>query len=109
MTREEFRAIAFAYPGVEERPYYGKPTLMAYGKFFTRLREEAEGSAILSDIGFDERELLMEAEPGTFHITEHYRNWPYVLARIETLDPDQLRGFLTRRWRKVAPKGASLD
>lgn len=108
MTREEFRAIAFAFPGVEERPYYGKPTLMAYGKFFTRIREEVD-SAILSDIGFDERDLLLEAEPQTFHVTEHYRNWPYVLARLATLDPEQLRGFLTRRWRNVAPKGASLD
>ncbi|MDB5439246.1 MAG: hypothetical protein JWM33_1673 [Caulobacteraceae bacterium] len=108
MTEAEFRAIVLAYPGVEERPYYGKPTLMAYGKFFARVRAE-DNSAILSEIGLDERDLLLEAEPETFHITEHYRNWPYVLARLETLDPDQLRGFLTRRWRKVAPKGASLD
>jgi hypothetical protein len=27
-----------------------------------------------------------------------------VLARLETLNPDQLRGFLDRRWRKLATR-----
>ena len=47
--------------------------------------------------------MLIEAEPATFHFTEHYRNYPIVLARIDSLDPGSLRSFLERRWRKIAP------
>jgi len=75
------------------------------GKFFTRLRAE-DASLVLQEVGFDEREMLIEADPATFHFTDHYRNYPIVLARIEGLDPGSLQGFLARRWRKIAPKAA---
>jgi hypothetical protein len=72
-------------------------------KSLTRLRQE-DNSLVLLEIPFDEREMLMEAEPSTFHITPHYRDYPTVLARLESIDPGSLRNFLERRWRKVAPK-----
>ena len=73
------------------------------GKFFTRLRGEDQ-SLVLLDVGHDEREMLMEAAPATFHITPHYKDYPSVLARIESLHPGSLQNFLDRRWRKIAPK-----
>ena len=48
--------------------------------------------------------MLMEAEPGTFFFTPHYKDYPSVLARIATLHPGSLRNFLERRFRKIAPK-----
>jgi hypothetical protein len=65
------------------------------GKFFTRLRREDQ-SVVLTGISMDEREMLMEAEPATFHITAHYKDYPSVLARIETLHPGSFRNFLER-------------
>jgi len=59
---------------------------------------------VLLEISQDEREMLMEAEPATFHITPHYKDYPSVLARIATLHPGSLHNFLARRWRKIAPK-----
>ncbi len=103
MTYEDFRAIAMAFPGVEEGTSYGKPSFLVRGKFLTRLREEDQ-SLVLLEVGFDERDMLMEAEPGTFHITEHYRGYPSVLARLASIHPGTLRGLLERRWRKVALK-----
>ena len=73
------------------------------GKFITRLRPE-DDSLVLTDVPFDEREMLMDAEPATFHITPHYKDYPAVLARIATLHPGSLRAFLERRWRNVAPR-----
>ena len=75
------------------------------GKFFTRLRGEDQ-SLVLLDVSHDEREMLMEAEPATFHVTPHYKDYPSVLARIGTLHPGSLYGLLERRWRKIAPKAA---
>jgi hypothetical protein len=103
MTYEDARAIIMSFPGVEEGTSYGKPAFVVRGKFLTRLREE-DASLVLLEVGFDERDMLMEAEPETFHITEHYRNYPSVLARLANVHPNALRGFIERRWRKVALK-----
>jgi len=56
------------------------------------------------DVSFDEREMLMEVDPATFHLTPHYKDYPAVLARVAGLEPDQFRGFIERRWRRIAPK-----
>jgi hypothetical protein len=103
MTREEFAAIALSFPGVAEGTSYGMPSFLLRGKFFTRVRHE-DDSAVIQEVPVDERDLLIEAEPQTFHFTKHYDGYPIVLARLSGLDPDQLRGFLERRWRKMATK-----
>jgi hypothetical protein len=46
----------------------------------------------------------MEADPATFHLTAHYKDYPIVLARLAGLEPEQARGFLARQFRKVAKK-----
>jgi hypothetical protein len=102
MTYEEFRELVLALHAVEESTSYGKPSFKVGGKFLTRYRAE-DDSAVIPNVPYDERELLIEAEPETFHFTEHYRNYDYVLGRLATLDPAQLRAFLTRRWKKIAP------
>ena len=103
MTPAEMDAIVMAFPMTEKGVSYGRPSYKVNGKFFTRLRREDE-SMVLMEVSFDEREMLMEAEPGTFHFTAHYKDYPCVLARIATLHPGSLKAFLERRWRKVAPK-----
>lgn len=103
MTREEFAAIVLSFPDAEAGTSYGMPSFKVRGKFFTRVRDE-DDSAVLQDVPLDERDLLIEAEPATFHFTKHYDGYPIVLARLATLEPDQLRGFLERRWRKLATR-----
>ena len=103
MTLEEMREIALGFPGCEEGTSYGRPSFLVNKKFFTRLRRE-DDSLVLLEVSFDEREMLMEAEPQTFHFTAHYKDYPSVLARRESLHPGSFRQFLERRWRKIAPK-----
>ena len=103
MTEEDVRALALSLPEVEETISYGKPAFKAFGKFLTRVRKE-DNSIVLVGVDFDEREMLMEAEPGIFHITAHYKDYPSVLARLETVDPGTVKSFLERRWRQCAPK-----
>jgi len=105
MTEAEMRQIVLSFPGAEEATSYGQPAFKVNGKFFTRLRKD-DASVVLSGVSFDEREMLMEAEPATFHLTAHYKDYPMVLARIATLHPGSFRNFLERRWRKIAPKAA---
>lgn len=103
MTRDEFAAIALSFPGAEAGTSYGEPSFKMRGKFFTRVRSE-DDSAVLQCVPNDERDLLIEMEPATFHFTDHYRGYPIVLARLGTLDPAQARAFLERQWRKMATK-----
>ena len=103
MTKEEMRQICLSFPGVTEGTSYGRPSFLVKKKFLTRLRDE-DNSMVLLEVSFDEREMLMEAEPATFRFTPHYKDYPSVLARLESVDPGSLRNFLERRWRKLAPR-----
>ena len=55
-------------------------------------------------VSFEEREVLVEAEPETFFFTPHYKNHPLVLVRPEKLDPDWAKANLIKVWRAQAPK-----
>lgn len=48
--------------------------------------------------------MLMDAEPATLPITEHYRGCPIVLARLASVDPVWLRRMLEKSWLKIVPK-----
>ncbi|MGK9231653.1 hypothetical protein KXS07_08480 [Inquilinus limosus] len=103
MTFDEVCAIALAWPGVERSTSYGTPALKVKGKLLTRLREDGETLVVLG-VGFDEREMLIEAEPEVFHLTPHYRDSPIVLMRLPQADPRAVEALLLRRWRAVTPK-----
>jgi hypothetical protein len=103
MTFDEVRAIAFSLPGVEEAPCYGTPGLRNRGKILARLWPDGE-VLVLARIGLDEREFLMQADPETFFITDHYANYPSVLARLARLDSPTLARLLTQAWRETASK-----
>ena len=103
MTPDEMREIILSFPGAEEDESYGAPAYKVNGKFFTRLRRD-DASVVLMEVSFDEREMLLEAEPATFHFTAHYKAYPCVLARIATLHPGSFHAFLERRFRKIAKK-----
>lgn len=103
MTEDEVAVIALSFPGAETGTSYGRPSFKVNGKFLTRIRVE-DASVVLMEVPFDEREMLIEAEPETFHFTDHYKDSPCVLARLASLQPEVLRGFLERRFRKAAKK-----
>jgi hypothetical protein len=102
LTWEDVRRIALALPGVEEGTSYGTPGLRAAKKFLTRLKED--GTSIVVKVNFDEREVLMEADPETFFITEHYRSYPAMLVNLASAHEDQVRRLLEQSWRAMVPK-----
>lgn len=103
ITRVQLCEIALSFPAASEGTSYGKPSFLVAGKFFARLRDE-DDSLVLIVGSIDERDMLLESDPKLFHITNHYRNYPAVLARMSLLDPARLRAMLERRWRAIAPK-----
>jgi hypothetical protein len=103
VTREEIRDLLLALPGTEEGTSYGYPSFKTGGKFLTRIRDE-DDSLVVYVPSTDERDMLIEAEPKTFHLTDHYRSYPIVLARIGSVDPAWLKTHMIRRWRRVASR-----
>jgi hypothetical protein len=103
MGPKQFHDVVMSFPETETGTSYGHPSYKSFGKFLTRLRTE-DDSVVLGCVPLDEREMLLEADPETFHLTDHYRNYSYVLARLKRLDAKTLRGYLTRQWRHNAPK-----
>jgi hypothetical protein len=96
------RRLALALPGVEEGPSYGTPGFRVRGKFLARLWED--GETLVVKCGDNERDFRIQAAPGTFFITDHYRGYPTVLIRLARVRPADLREVLEEAWRRNAPK-----
>lgn len=103
VTKAQFKKIALSFPEAHEKLSYGNPSIFVAKKFFTRLRSQ-DDSIVMIVGSIDEREMMIEADPKTFHITEHYRDYPSVLVRISRIDEKALHAMLERRWREIAPK-----
>lgn len=109
LTWDDVRRLAMELPGVDEGTSYGTPCLNVRGKHFARLKED--GESVVLRVNFYERTLMLEAEPDVFYITDHYREWPYVLVRLPAVSERQMRERLEDSWRLAAPKKliAQLD
>src|SRR5262245_52499013 len=103
LTRAQFTKIALSFPEALEKSSYGNPSIFIAKKFFTRWRKEEDSIVWIVD-SMDERDHLLDIDPKTYFITEHYRDYPSVLVRAERIDAAMLKKMLERRWRKVAPK-----
>jgi hypothetical protein len=95
-------ALGLNLPGVAEATSWGEPCLKAHGKLWVWWSPSED--APVFKVPFEEREILVEAEPGRFFFTPHYRNHPLVLMRPEIFDLDWAKANLIRVWRAQAPK-----
>lgn len=95
--------IALQLPGTSESTSYGTPSVKVMGKILSRWRSEAEGAlAIRCD--FLDRQILLQADPEVFFLTDHYRNYPMILVRLDKVSENSLTDLTERAWRLVAPK-----
>lgn len=103
VSKAQFEKIALGFETAVAEPHYNKPSVMVFGKFFTRLRAE-DDTIVLAVGSMDERDMLLELDPETFTLTDHYRSHPWILARRTKIDAKRLKAMLEQRWRKLAPK-----
>jgi hypothetical protein len=102
VTFEQVRLAARAFPGVEDSTSYGTPALKVRGKLLARLHQS--GECLVLRANFLDREILMQSDSEVFYITDHYRDYPWVLIRLSAVDPGALPDLIERAWRLVAPK-----
>jgi len=48
--------------------------------------------------------VMLEAEPGLFYITDHYKKFPYLLARLSKLNKGTLKDLLAARVSRIEAK-----
>lgn len=102
-TWEDVVATATRLPEVEESTWAGTPSLKVRRKSFCRLRTAPDALVLrVADMG--EREALLQGEPDAFFTTPHYDGYPYVLVRLDVVDPQELDELLEEAWRTMAPK-----
>jgi len=102
-TWEDAVEIGLRLPGVEVGTSYGTAALRVRGKGMCRLRTSPDALVVrVSDMG--EREALLQGQPDVFFTTPHYDGYPYVLVRLEAIDPVELGELLDEAWRVFAAK-----
>jgi hypothetical protein len=103
ITYDAVRRVALTFPNVEESTSYGTPALKVKGKLFVRWRNEEDPDTIVLKMPFDQREELMAADPETYFITDHYRNYPWVLVRLSKVHPDAVHELLHIGYSNASP------
>jgi hypothetical protein len=101
---EQVRKLGLRLPGVEESTTYGKPSLKVKGKMFVCMasHKSAEPNSLAVRTDFEQRDELLAADPETYYITDHYRDYPAVLVRLRRVKTGVLRDLLAMAYRLVA-------
>ena len=101
------RAVGLTLPNVEAvTKYDGSLVLKVGGSFMAGLatHPSAEPDTLVVRHGLEERERLLEDAPETYYLTDYYRRYPLVLARLSRIEPDALRDLLSVSWRLTVTK-----
>ena len=109
MTFENVRKLGLALPGVEEGTTYRSPALKVRGKLLAcvAIHRSAEPNSLAVRIAFEDRAALIATDPDTYYLTDHYAEYPVVLARLSRIHVDALKDLLGMSWRFVTAKSRS--
>ncbi|MFD0793502.1 MmcQ/YjbR family DNA-binding protein [Mucilaginibacter litoreus] len=94
------RNTLLSLPGVTEKKAYGTPAFYAGKKIFCRLQDDWNTLVLANNT----REELLQTQPETFFITDHYLNYDYVLVNMTSVEPAQLKQLLLEAWKLRANK-----
>ncbi len=98
LTWDEVVKLGCALPETAEGSYHGMPSLKTRGKDLTH--HYPEHNAITIKLGsIDERDALLDLDPTLYHITDHFKGWPYLMMRLDQADRDVTLAHLINMWR----------
>ncbi|MFT5444834.1 MAG: hypothetical protein ACI8W3_003893 [Myxococcota bacterium] len=94
------RAIALTLPDVEEGTSYGTNAFLLRKKLLARLQDDP--NVLVLSTAPDTRDMLLDAYPKQFFVTDHYRGQSYVLVNLKTVSKALLNDLLEQAWRRAA-------
>jgi hypothetical protein len=99
-------AIGRTLPGVEVTTAYSQPALKVRGKLIACMaaNKAAEPNTLAVMMEFADRDALIEDDPATYYLKDHYLNYPCVLVRLSRVRADALRDLVAGAHRFVTAK-----
>lgn len=108
ITFDTVTDIARAFPDVERvTKYDGSPVLKVHGSFVAGLATDesvrrrpgalagqAEADTLVVRMDLGQRAWLLEDAPDSYYVTDYYRKYPVVLARLSALTRDAVHDLL---------------
>ncbi|MFO1247169.1 MAG: hypothetical protein U1E93_02870 [Alphaproteobacteria bacterium] len=96
MNKAQARQVMLSIPGTDERLWFREPSVFIHDRFLAKTHKKED--AVTLQVGSMEmRDMMLEAEPKLFYITDHYRNFPFVLIRLSALTKTVLKEMLVGR------------
>jgi hypothetical protein len=107
MTFDAVRKIGLTLPGVEESTSFGAPALKVKGKMLAcvPVNRSAEPASLVVRVDFEQRAELLQADPETYYLPDHYEGYTGVLVRLSKVKPDVMRDLLGMAHRFVTRAG----
>jgi hypothetical protein len=103
LTKAEARKVMLGVKGTSEAPYFGKPSVF-HGESFVGRVHDKEDAVALRVGTIEMRDVMLEAEPKLFYITDHYKPWPMLLARLAGLNTKMLKELVAARMKEIDAK-----
>lgn len=84
---------------------FDAPALRAGDKAFAILKQD---QCMVLNCGHEQKAFLLEVAPDIYWVTEHFKNWPGLMVRLEIISDHELKGRLIEAWRlRVTKKVAA--
>jgi hypothetical protein len=98
------RAIGRTLPEVEETTSWGAFALKVRGKMFvcSAINKQAEPNSLVVRMDFAQRDALIEEDPDTYYVKDHYVPYPCVVVRLSKVHPDALRDLVVGAHRFIS-------
>ena len=103
LSKAEARKVMLSIPGTDERLWFNQPSVFIHDRFLAKTHHK-ENAVTLQVGSMEMRDMMLEAEPELFYITDHYRKFPFVLVRLSALTPKLLKEILVGRAAQLAEK-----
>lgn len=101
-------AIGRTLPDVEVTTTWGAQALKVRGKLFAcvAINKSAEPNSMVVFMDAAQRDLLIEEDPATFYLTDHYIDdrYPCVLVRLSRVSPEALDDLIRGAHRFVSAR-----
>lgn len=102
-TSDDFRRLALAFPGAEERAHMAHPDFRVGGKIFATLGAPSADYGMVALLP-EQQELAIEAEPGAFKpASGAWGSGGSTLVELAAVSDEWLERTLCWAWEKRAP------
>lgn len=102
MSRGNFRDLALALPGAQEKSHFGKADIRVRNRIFAGFNTEGMAYVKLTP---DQQNMLMASEPGILSpVPGSWGRKGWTLVNAPLADEPLLKDVLRMAWKNVAPK-----